>query len=239
MARAWPALALLGCLAQGCDLPGKPKQSDRYIPPQDEISFNTLFQQNCAGCHGTEGKLGPAPALNDKLFLALVPDAELQTVISKGRPGTLMPPFANSDGGGLTAEQVRILAEGIKAHWGGVESDSAGAPPYLLQPTKAGAAQSKEGAQVFARACASCHGDHGKGGETVGAINDPDFLALISDQALRRIVITGRPELGMPGYADPKGRQEDFKPLTSEEVTDLVALLASWRQGEAIATKGN
>jgi cytochrome c oxidase cbb3-type subunit 3/ubiquinol-cytochrome c reductase cytochrome c subunit len=73
----------------------------------------------------------------------------------------------------------------------------------------------------------------------VGAINDPDFLALISDQALRRLVITGRPDLGMPDYADPKGRPEGFKPLTSQEVTDVVALLAYWRKGGSINGKGN
>ena len=31
-------------------------------------------------------------------------------------------------------------------------------------------------------------------------MNEPDFLALVSDQALRRIIITGRPDLGMPNY---------------------------------------
>ena len=88
---------------------------------------------------------------------------------------------------------------------------------------------------MFARACAGCHGDQGQGGKNgerpVGAINDPAFLALISDQALRRFAITGRPDLGMPAYDGTDGRPADFQPLTSEEIDDLVALLASWRQG--------
>ena len=63
-----------------------------------------------------------------------------------------------------------------------------------------------------------------------GAINDRAFLALISDQALRRIIITGRHDLGMPNYAQTDGRPDDFKPLTSEEIDELVALLASWRR---------
>ena len=53
----------------------------------------------------------------------------------------------------------------------------------------------------------------------------PAFLALISDQASRRIIITGRPDLGMPNYAETDGRPEDFQPLTSAEIDDLVALL--------------
>jgi len=83
---------------------------------------------------------------------------------------------------------------------------------------------------VFARACAGCHGRQGQGGEH-GAINEPAFLALISDRALRRIVITGRPDLGMPAYDGTDGRPDDFPPLTSAQIDDLVALLASWRQG--------
>jgi mono/diheme cytochrome c family protein len=86
------------------------------------------------------------------------------------------------------------------------------------------------GKQVFARACAECHGENGKGEEGgVGPINDVDFLAIISDQALRRIIITGRPDLGMPNYAEDDGRPSDFKPLSETEIDELVALLASWR----------
>ena len=69
------------------------------------------------------------------------------------------------------------------------------------------------------------------GGKAVGAINDPAFLALISDQALRRYIITGRGDLDppMPGWDDATGRPADFRPLTNQDITDLVALLASWR----------
>jgi mono/diheme cytochrome c family protein len=234
----------------GCDLPGKPKPEDRYLPPQEIKAFGTLFQQNCVACHGPDGKLGPAPPLNDRLFLALVSDTELERVITEGRHGTLMPAFAKAQGGGLTAEQVRILAGGIKERWGPVEPAPKEAPPYLVaqaKPDGTGTGNKEEGAKAFSRACASCHGSHGQGGGSkghgdhaeAGAIHDRDFLALISDQALRRLVITGRPDLGMPDYADPHGRPEGFKPLSSQEVADIVALLASWRQGGSVEMKGN
>jgi cytochrome c oxidase cbb3-type subunit 3/ubiquinol-cytochrome c reductase cytochrome c subunit len=64
-----------------------------------------------------------------------------------------------------------------------------------------------------------------------GAINNQAFLALISDQALRRTIITGRPDLGMPAYDGKAGRKPDFRALTSAEIDDLVALLRYWRQG--------
>ena len=86
-------------------------------------------------------------------------------------------------------------------------------PPYLA-PAGAGGGNKDEGARVFARACAGCHGSQGQGGKNgerpVGAINDPAFLALISDQALRRYAITGRPDLGMPAFDGKDGRPAGF-----------------------------
>ena len=191
--------------------------------------FGKLYATNCAGCHGGEGKLGPAPPLNDKLFLAIIPDEELLRVVREGRPGTPMPAFARDKGGPLTDKQVEAVARGIKPLWGGTPPKEK-PPPYLAPK---GAGDKERGAKLFALACAACHGQKGQGGDDAGAINDPAFLALISDQALRRIVITGRRDLGMPDYTDTDYRSPDYKPLTSEQIHDLVALLAYWRVGGA------
>jgi mono/diheme cytochrome c family protein len=243
-------MLLIGC---DVDFPGKPDPADRPLPQNEITDFATLFAQNCSGCHGADGELGPAPPLNDPLFLALIPDDALSSVIRDGRPGTPMPAFAADRGGTLTAEQVNIIAAGVKSHWPAEKDDGEessanleGAPPYLamhssLQLTPGA---TELGAALFERACAECHGANGAGGDTGyasgGAINDPAFLALISDQALRRIIITGRHDLGMPNYAETDGRPDDFTPLTSEEIDELVALLASWRRGDvASATAGD
>ena len=71
----------------------------------------------CAGCHGADGRLGPAPPLNDSIFLAIVPDAELLRLVNEGRAGTPMPGFSQQHGGPLTDEQVRAVAEGIKPYF--------------------------------------------------------------------------------------------------------------------------
>jgi cytochrome c oxidase cbb3-type subunit III len=243
----WILLALLAGWAGGCDLPGRLKVRDRHESSQARVSFANLFQQSCAGCHGADGKLGPAPPLNDSLFLALIPDEELHRVIALGRPGTLMPAFARSSGGHLTDEQVEVLAAGIKRSWGPAQPAGGEVPPYLVTHGHRGEeapGNKVEGLKVFARACASCHGDHGQGGrdqdkdKPVGAINDPDYLALISDQALRRFVITGRPDLGMPDHADPTGRPAGFQPLSGQDVTNVTALLASWRQAGPVKGQG-
>jgi mono/diheme cytochrome c family protein len=226
-------------LAAGCNWQwnwrsGKPNPENRPLLPDQVVKFETLFQQNCAGCHGADGKMGPAPPLNNSLFLAIVPDEDLLMVITEGRPGTPMAAFAREKGGPLTSKQVQILAEGLKPRWGKPGKDTKGVPDYEL-PEKGG--DKKAGAAVFARACADCHGADGRGTKKIGAVNDQAFLALTSDQALRRIVITGRPDLGMPSPTDPEDRAKDFKPLSAKDVNDVVALLAYWRVGGSVNGK--
>ncbi|HEV3259909.1 MAG TPA: c-type cytochrome [Gemmataceae bacterium] len=246
--RRWRLLALLAALAAGCDLPGRPNPADRPVPADQVKDFAALYATHCAGCHGAEGKLGPAPPLNDAMFLAIVPDSELLRVITEGRAVTPaqkspMPAFVQEKGGPLTAAQVKALAEGIKERWGGTRPESQSLPPYLASAEVSGA-RKHEGEQVFARACAGCHGQVGKsakpeknakpkkdGERSIGAITDPAFLALISDQELRRFAITGRSDLGMPAFDGKKGRPPEFRPLSSAEIDDLVAFLAHRRRG--------
>jgi cytochrome c oxidase cbb3-type subunit 3/ubiquinol-cytochrome c reductase cytochrome c subunit len=214
----------------GCDWPGKPKDTDRPVPADQMEDFGTLYSTHCAGCHGADGKDGPAPPHNDPLFLAIVPDEVLHQVITEGRTGTPMTAFAKDKGGPLTKKQIDIVAKGIKQRWAAPEKLKEKPPPYLLSSAKVG--DKKAGLKVFARDCAECHGERGQGGDDAGAINDPTFLALLSDQALRRYIMTGRPDFGMPNYVT-RGDAD----LTSQEINDLVALLAYWRVGGSVNNK--
>jgi mono/diheme cytochrome c family protein len=217
------AVSLAGC----DDLPGKPDPARRRVPLERSLNFTVLYASRCAGCHGENGTLGPAPPLNDPLFRQIIPETALRQVISAGRQGTPMPSFSLDQDGTLTPQQIDVLVQGVQSHWG--EASRSGKPPAY---EAAGKGDATAGARIFAVACAACHGDHGQGSPEghVGAIRDSAFLALISDQALRRIIITGRPDLGMPSYSGKDGRSENFEPLSSEQIDDLVALLAAWRQ---------
>ncbi len=231
----WSPLVLL--LSLGCDLPGKPDPKSRPVPETQVVDFDPLFARHCAGCHGADGNFGPAPPLNDPIFLAIVPDDELLNTISTGRQGTPMPAFAHSHGGPLTEAQVRVLAAGLKPRWKAKAPLKHQPPPYHAPEEEKRPADANRGRQVFARACAACHGEQGEG-DHAGALRSPEFLQLIDDRSLRRIVITGRPDLGMPDYATRDGRGDDFEPLTSRDVSDLVALLAEWRRrGERSQTE--
>src|SRR6476469_7432140 len=109
------ALSLLvGCNAR---LPGKPTEAQRWRAPADVSDFSELYTQNCAGCHGNDGRLGAARSLNDSLYLSFIPDDALKQVISQGRNGTNMPAFSQQAGGTLTDHQIELLVSGIRATW--------------------------------------------------------------------------------------------------------------------------
>jgi mono/diheme cytochrome c family protein len=246
----WAVVLLAGCQRALWEPPPwePPKRPDEVTDP------NFLYAQNCTACHGVYGKLGPGPPLNHPLFLAIVTDDQLRKVISEGRPGTMMPAFSTTKqgrvlapnlqvppnqqdqapehakqlAGPLTTEQVEILVQGIRRH--GQQDPSLSKYTSLLDPETTGDA--KAGKEVYARACSNCHGDNGQGiTGYAGALNDPAFLALISDQEIRRIAFTGRPDLNMPSYREGAGtvRPLDFQPLTPQEIADVAAWVVSWR----------
>lgn len=214
-------LVVVGC---GWEPPGKPRIEDRPLRPDQVLDYSKLFAQNCTGCHGKEGLLGPAPPLQDSLFLAILSPEELRAIVVGGRPGTMMPPFAKEKGGHLTTEQIQVIVDGIYKEWGKGAPTGTELPKYVANE----AGNAEAGAAVFANACASCHGAEGKGGEKAGALNDLAFLGITSDQMIRRVVITGRPDLGMPDFRRASAGP-DAKPLTNQEISDVVAYLSSWR----------
>jgi mono/diheme cytochrome c family protein len=93
--------------------PGKPTSCrHRAASHRHSRSGRALYSQNCAGCHGADGKLGPAPPIGDPVYLAMVDDNTLRNTISKGRPGTAMSAFAQSEGGMLTEQASRRACAG-------------------------------------------------------------------------------------------------------------------------------
>ncbi len=216
-------VALAAILVSGCGTPhGQPTKDSEVLAPNEVLEFGTLYAENCAGCHGADGRGGAAIALANPVYLAIADDAAIRKVIAKGVRGTAMPALAVSAGGMLTDGQIDVITKGIRSRWSrqGV-LDPATAPSYA--PKSAGDAQ--RGEVAYKTYCESCHGPGGRGGPKGSAITDDSFLALVSDQALRTIVITGRPELGAPDW---RGNVLG-KPMSDQEVTDVVAWLASQR----------
>jgi cytochrome c oxidase cbb3-type subunit 3 len=226
VSRAFFASAAVGAIlvASGCtSFPGKPAADSIPVQPENVVNFDALYAQNCAGCHGIGGKGGIAIGLADPAYLGIVDDAVIRKVTANGVAGTAMPAFAQSAGGLLTDAQVDAIVTGIRTRWG--KQGGAGAlqnpPPY----SASAAGNAAHGAEVFATYCSTCHGAGGKGNATASSIVDPAYLSLVSDQDLRTTVIAGRADIGSPNLCgDVAG-----KCMTAQEVTDVVAWLASQR----------
>jgi mono/diheme cytochrome c family protein len=220
-----PALAMTLTMTMlwGCGSPhGKPSKGSDILAPNQVVEFGALYAENCSACHGAEGRGGAAIALADPVYLSIVNEATMRNVIATGVHGTSMPAYAQSAGGMLTDKQVDAISNGIQRRWRrqGI-LDGAEPPSYFAKSM----GDVQRGRVVYETYCESCHGSEGKGGPKGSDITNKSFLALVSDQALRTIVIVGRPEFGAPDWrGDVPG-----KPMSDQEVTDVVAWLASHR----------
>jgi mono/diheme cytochrome c family protein len=214
---------VLSLLLSGCSSPhGQPQKDSETIAPNQVLEFATLYSKNCAGCHGAQGRGGAAMALADPVYLAIVDEGVMDKVVANGVHGTSMPAFAQRAGGMLTDKQIDVITNGIFSRWArkGI-LDGSNPPSYTAKKT----GNAVNGELVYGTYCGSCHGADGRGGSKGSAITNDSFLALVGDQELRTIVITGRPELGAPDWrGDVPG-----KPMTDQQITDVVAWLASRR----------
>lgn len=217
-------ISLLLCLVtlSGCRLPGRPKASDIPQRPDAVTNFHTLYNTNCAACHGTNGRNGMSVSLSNPAYLAYAGEKNIAAITAAGIPGSLMPAFAKASGGLLTDEQVQILAHGMVTGWADTGSLHGGTPPAYLGQTKG---DPTRGQALYRAGCLHCHAD------TRGSLLDPTYLALITDGGLRTLIITGVPEQGMPNWQGYGGG-----PLTDQTVADLVAFLSSHRSSSAHST---
>jgi mono/diheme cytochrome c family protein len=215
-------LGILLLLSACSSAPGRPSKGSEIPAPSDISDFRTLYAENCAGCHGTEGRGGAAIALADPVYLAIVDQGAMRKIIANGVRGTSMPAFAQSAGGILTDKQIDGITSEIRSRWsrpgilGGVSP-----PSYAAKSS----GDVQRGEASYRTYCSSCHGPQGQGGPKGSAITNDSFLALVSDQELRTITIVGRPELGAPDWR----RDVPGKPMSDQEITDVVAWLASHR----------
>lgn len=214
--------ALAGCVLllaiMGCShLPGAPKPGVEVPRPDAIMNFADLYHQNCAGCHGNYGMNGAAFDLANSTYLNWIDDATLRKIIADGETDVQMPAFGRSAGGFLTDAQIDALIHGMRTEWPAADEKPQGqTPPPYTTALKGDVAR---GEQVYQSACARCHR------ESTQSITSPTYLSLVNDQTLRTLIIAGRPDIGQPDWeADIPGH-----PLTDQQVTDVVAWLASLR----------
>ena len=107
------SIVLCGC----ANAPGRELAASTPIVPNEISDFNVLYGENCAGCHGTDGRGGAAIPLGDPVYLAIADDTIMRRAATNGIPGTSMPAFAQSAGGMLTEKQIDLIVHGIRERW--------------------------------------------------------------------------------------------------------------------------
>jgi mono/diheme cytochrome c family protein len=165
-----------------------------------------LFAQNCAGCHGAEGRQpNPGiPTLNSPAVLAIAENEYYWNIINHGRPGTQMPAWKDV----MTPTQIQSLVEYIRS-WANPVSERG---KILAERGDA-----KHGQSIYETNCVGCHGPQGKGG--IGnSLSSPSFLAIASDQFLRDTIAMGRSHTAMPASFD----------LKPSDIADLIAYIRGW-----------
>lgn len=168
-----------------------------------------LYADQCASCHGDEGQgmANVGPALNSRNFLKLYDDKAIRAAIGDGRPGALMPAYAQEKGGPLRDNQIEDLVAFIR-NWEKTAPLLPTATPVI------------DAASLYARYCAGCHGPNGEGTEAIElALNSKGFLERTDDTLLYQLIAQGRPEQGMPTFANE---------LSNAEINALVAFVRAW-----------
>lgn len=225
------AVALAATLTGCASAPGYPRASDEVVRPDKQTDFAVLYKQNCSGCHGEDGRGGAALALNNTTFLAIAGASNIRAAVANGLPGTLMPAFSQHAGGMLTDAQVDALVYGMTHEW----SMPSAALPSPLPPYAVAAGDATRGAAIYQAACARCHGAAGAGTPTAGhSIVDPSYLALVNDQTLHTIILAAHPETSAPDWR----KYIAARPLTAQEIDDIVAWLAQHRTSMSPAPVG-
>jgi cytochrome c oxidase cbb3-type subunit III len=222
-------LACFAWLTVACaHAPGYPPSP--IARPSEVTDFATLYRENCSACHGANGQNGPAMDLANPEYQGLVDDTTLRKWISGGMPGTEMPAFAQSAGGMLTDAQVNALISGMRRQWSRPYVFAGVTPPPYAQ---AQPGRASDGEQSYKTRCASCHA-HSR-----GQIASNDYLALVGNQALRSIIIAGRPDIGQPDWNHTGPGGKAASPLSAQDVDNIVAYLASLRNAAPAQAASN
>lgn len=75
----------------------------------------TIWELNCASCHGADGEGVTAPALNSEQFLQSATDDQISLLVAVGVPGSAMPAFSQDFAGPLTSQQIKGVTTYIRS----------------------------------------------------------------------------------------------------------------------------
>ena len=190
--------------------------------PGNPSTGEDVFVANCSPCHqlGGEGKIGLAPSIRNRDFLALASDEFIKTTIQKGRAGTSMMPRPD-----LSEQAVSDVIAYLRALPVAVPLK------VELDPSRKITGDAVAGKEDFGLYCASCHGPNGEGYAAGGSgpgIGLDGFLDAASDDYIFQTVKYGRVGTAMRPFIGATGLAN----LQEEDVNNIIAFLRAKNGGE-------
>ncbi len=185
------------------------------LPAPAAHDGNRLYIQHCAACHGAQGKGGVGVPLALPDFLAQADNDYLHRTIRLGRPGRVMPGFAQ-----LSDAEVGAIVGYLRAL----------APADMKpQTTRAKPGNAARGAKIYEARCANCHGAHGEGSHGTGvtfsrprnlpilapALNNPGFLMAANDDFLKAVLVHGRRGTPMQSFLIQGLKEQDIDDIVT------------------------
>ena len=190
----WAAVVYLRTFAPGAA--SAPTAAPRDLPSttSQEVLGKTIYAQQCAGCHGVDGRgNGPSAAfftrrprdLTNRAWMSSRTDMQLTAIVRRGVAGSPMPAFGDT----LTGTQLATLVTYLRQLSGSAEQPAAVS-------------------DLYRQACAACHGLQGDGqGPNAPQLSprprdftDWRWQGGIPDAELTRVLQQGRPGTAMPPF---------------------------------------
>lgn len=173
----------------------------------DRALGERAYRADCAACHGDQGEgslLGSPLATPDSR--ARRRDA-VHKAIADGLPNTAMPRYTGYD-----AATYKSLADYVA---------TLSSVPGSRSAWRIGSGTATNGAPLFARHCAGCHGANAEG-KLGPALANSGFQKAATSVFIAATIIRGRSGTPMPAF----GRNSvSFPRLTPQEVLDLAAFI--------------
>ena len=175
----------------------------------------TLYSRHCGACHGEDGRGGIGVPLSLPSFQATIDDDYLRRSIRYGRPGRVMPAFTH-----FSDREIDDIVKHIREWNQG---------PSLKFPRLPVRGNVERGRQLYAKHCASCHGENVVGANGTGitlprprstsivapALNNPGFLASASDLMIKNTLMKGRDDTPMKSFLKQGLKEKDIDDIVS------------------------
>ncbi len=190
--------------------------NDFINKPEHIEAGRQIFQQNCAACHGQEGKGLVGPNLTDNIWIHGGKPEEIANTITNGVKTKGMPTWGPVLGPEKVANTAAFVFSLSHDQNGNLNSQAAAAPAETkvaevkmvdLQSIIGKPEHIANGKQIFMQNCISCHGPEAKG--LVGPnLTDNTWIHGGKPEEIAKTITQGVAAKGMPTWGPVLGPEK-------------------------------